>query len=192
MFQGRRRVSKVSTSANAGCAGAPRGRAGTGDRGDIGAEDAARAEGPGRRFHEPPGLGQVQHHAVHLALLDPEIDVLRADGQRDARPQPGLDVPLGAARELLAHLVGDDAARGPHQPQEHERERARAEPGLDHRLARTDVGEQGDRRQILRVDDLGAPRHLEHVLGEGGAEGQVPGALARHRDHALGEPDSAS
>ena len=46
-------------------------------------------------------------------------------------PEPRLDVPLGAARELLAHLVGDDAAGGADQPQQDERQRPRAHARLD-------------------------------------------------------------
>ena len=103
-------------------------------RGDVGAEEPARAERLGRGLHHPPRLGQVQHHAVDLALLDPEVDVLGADRQGDDRPEPRLDVPLGAARELLARLVGNHAAGGADQPQQDERQRSRAHARLDHRL----------------------------------------------------------
>ncbi len=39
-----------------------------------------------------------------------------------------------------------------------------------------DVGEHEDRPDVLRVDDLGAPGHLQNHIGESGADDQIAGA----------------
>ena len=90
-----------------------------------------------------------------------------------------MNVGQRPAGELLALLVGDDLALGPHHPKQRQRQGARPCARLQHATPRIDVSPEQDHGQVLRVDHLGAAGHLEDVLGQRGTEGQVPHAERR-------------
>ena len=73
--------------------------------------------------------------------------------------------------EVLAELVADDLGTG---PEEGHGQRTRSHPGLEHPHAGADVGLDQDGAEILRVDDLGAPGHLQHRVGQGGPHDHEP------------------
>ena len=100
-----------------------------------------------------------------------------------------LDVGERAPREILALLVRDDLALGPDGAQERQRQRARPHPRLEHVRAREDVGPEENHREVLRVDDLGAARHVEHVLGQRRAQRETARALRGAHPRAVGLAD---
>ncbi len=160
------------------------------DRRHVGEEDPARTQHARHRIHQAPRLGQVEHRPIHRLLLgQPVLDRPDAHRQGGHLAQAHLDVGEGAATEVLALLVAHDPALGPDRAQQREGQRARAHPGLEHPRAREDVGPEHHHREVLGVDDLGPARHVEHVLGEGGAQGEVARALRRPHPRAVGLPD---
>ena len=60
--------------------------------------------------------------------------------------------------------------RSRRRPQQRHGQRTRAHTGLEHLRSGEHVGVHQDRAEVLRVDHLRAARHLEDVLGEGGAD----------------------
>ena len=69
----------------------------------------------------------------------------------------------------------------PDRATERDRQRARSGPGLQHARAGEDVRVGHDRAQVLRVDDLGAARHLQHEVREPRPEGDEHHPLRRAR-----------
>src|SRR5262245_16033582 len=160
------------------------------DRGHIGEEDAARAQHAGHRIDESPGLGQIEHRAVDGLLFGESLfHGPEPDGEVRDLTHPKLDVRQRAAAEILALLVAHDPPARPHRAQERERERPRAHPGLEYAGAGKDVGPEHHDREVLRVDDLGAARHVEHVLGQGRAQRQIAHALRALDPRAVGLAD---
>src|SRR3972149_4415729 len=90
-------------------------------------------------------------------------------------PQEGLDIEPGLPQEILTHLVRNDLSLLPDRLKEADGERARTTASLDDGGARKDVPPDQDGRDVLRVEDLGAPLHLEDVLGKGGAKSDKEG-----------------
>ena len=68
-------------------------------------------------------------------------------------------------------------------------ERAGAGAGLDDAGAGEDVGHRDDLRGVLGVDDGGAARHPQRVVGQQRPEGQVVGAAGGAEHGALGAAD---
>ena len=164
-----------------------------GDRRRVGDEDPARAQHDLGVRHDLPRLGQVEHDPVERPVggIDPFVAVAAADvvaGERVGAEEPA-DVGAGPVGEVLADLVADDVGA----PAQHRhRQRARSDPALEHPHARPDVGEHADRRQVLGVDHLRAPRHLDHEVLERRAEHGVLGALRRAHDHPFGGADDVA
>src|SRR3977135_394215 len=67
--------------------------------------------------------------------------------------------------------------------------RAGAHSGLENPGPGKHVGEDEDRPNVLRIDDLRAPRHLQHVLGEGRPYGREAGAPRRAYRQSFGLSD---
>ena len=148
------------------------------DRRHVGEEDTPRPQHARHRLHQAPGLRQIEHRPIHHLLLgQPLLHRADAHDQVGHLAEPHVDVGERAAAEVLALLVAHHAALGPDRAQEGQREGARAHPGLEHARAREDVGPEHHHRQVLGIDDLGPARHVEHVLGQGRAQGQVARAL---------------
>ena len=62
-------------------------------------------------------------------------------------------------------------------------------PASSTRMAGADVRLDEDGTEVLRVDDLGAPRHLEHGVGQGGPHHHEPPARAAEDGGPLGGAD---
>ena len=104
-------------------------------------------------------------------------------------PEEGLDVRHGRLQMLLAQLVGHHPSLRADGPAQRDREGARARAGLEHARSREHVGVGHDRPDVLRVDHLRAPRHLQHVVGEPGPVGDEHHALGRLQAGALARAD---
>ena len=115
------------------------------------------------------GLGHVEQDPVEARLVDalghvPDLDPIGRVGAQRRR-----HVGLGPLGEVLAQLVADDGGAG---AQDRHGEGARADTGLEDPLPRRDVGRDQDGAEVLGVDDLGPPGHLEDDVAEGGAQHQ--------------------
>ena len=156
----------------------------------MGEDDPARPQsqlGGGRRL---PGLGKVEQHAVHVALLHPEIDVpaLEYQVRRELAERVGDRSPRGL-EELLAQLVADHQAIGPDGAQRRERQGAGAGSGLEHPSTRMQVGVDDDRAEVLRIDRLRLALAPSDLLRKSRAHSQQPRAHLRGDDHTLGPAD---
>ena len=120
------------------------------------------------------GLGHVEQDPVEAGLVDALGHVADLDPVRRVGAERGRHVGLGPLGEVLAQLVADDGGAG---PQDRHGEGARADAGLENALARPDVGRDEDGAEVLGVDDLGPPGHLQHDVAQGRAAG--PGSCAR-------------
>jgi hypothetical protein len=96
---------------------------------------------------------------------------------------------VGDLREVLAPLVGVDVPAVAHRAQQRAGQRAGADAGLEHPGARVDVRHRDDLRGVLRVDDGGAARHRQDVVGQQRAQRQVVHAPGGAHDAALGLAD---
>ena len=160
------------------------------DRRHVGEEDSARPQHARHERDQLPGLGQIEDDAVDRVFFGEAVfDGPQPDHEVRDLTEPHVDVRQRATRELVALLVGDDAAVGPDRPQERQGQGARARARLEYAAPRVDVGPEEDHRQILGIDDLGAPRHLQDVLGEDRAQRQVAQPHRAAHPAALGLPD---
>ena len=146
------------------------------DGGEVGAEDPARPQrllGMGQHL---PRLGQVEQDPVE-APLRRSPRRRRGSPPGSGAPSPTMAATLrpGPVGEVLPQLVADHLGAG---PQEGHRQRPGAHPGLEHPHARGDVRLDEDGAEVLRVDDLGASRHLEHGVGQGRSHHHEPPAGA--------------
>ena len=159
------------------------------DRRRVGDEDPAGLQHALGVRDDLPRLGQVEHDAVERPVvgIDALVAVARArrgSASSDVLAEEAAHVAAGPVGEVLAQLVADDLGA---VAQHRHRQRARADAGLEHARAGTDVGEHADRRQVLGVDDLGAARHLDHEVLERRAQHGVlraRGSSARRRPPA--------
>ena len=137
-------------------------------RRQVPAEDRARGQHGRERLERLPRLREIQDRAVEgLAAPRDVADVALAELEPVRRlPEEGLDVPNRPLLELGPQVVGDDPALGTGGPAQRQRERARTRPGLQDAGTREDVRPDQDRAGVLGVDDLGAPRHLQHEVGQ--------------------------
>ena len=78
--------------------------------------------------------------------------------------------------EVLPQLVGHHPSLGPDGPAQRQRERPGAGAGLQYPGAGRDVRLDKDGAHVLRVDHLGAPRHLEDEVGQPGPEAEQASA----------------
>ena len=60
------------------------------------------------------------------------------------------------------------------------------DPGLQHPGAREHVGQQQQRPEVLGIDDLGPPRHLEHEVRQRGPQDREPRPLGGLHTRPLG------
>ena len=158
-------------------------------RREVGDEDPAGAQGRSGAREHPPGLRDVEHDPVDVGLLHRLVDTPDLDLQVLGLAQERLDVRPGQRGKVLPQFVGDHPAFGAHRPHQRHRERPRAGPGLEDVRPRVDIAVEQHHRQVLRVDHLRPPLHLQDELGEGRAQGDDRGAARRpHRD-ALGPAD---
>ena len=117
--------------------------------------------------------------------------MLRQTG-RDRVEVAGLEVPpprafaviqrgvrVGHTGEFGSQLDGGQVAGLPHRIQQVDAHRARSGTRFEHVEAASDVAELDDLRDVLRVHDLGAARHGEHVVGETGAHDRILPAADR-------------
>ena len=144
--------------------------------GDVGDEDSARAQRGLGVLDHPPGLGEVEHGAVEIGLVDALVGAALLDRVGHVGPEEGAHVLLGPRREVRPHLVADHLGA---RSQQRHRHRARAHARLEHPGAGKHVRQHQQRSQVLRVHDLGAPRHLEHEVGKGRAHDCVAGTGPR-------------
>ena len=96
-----------------------------------------------------------------------------------------LDAGFGGnvdASRKIEGPVGDEKPAGRQELLDDGRHVAR-EMFVAHLVARTDVGMDQDRPEILRIDDLRAARHLEHVVAECGSERDEARAQGRADAH---------
>ena len=103
------------------------------DRRQVREQDAAGHERVGRVLHDPPRLGQVEHDAVELALVDAVVDVADLDVERDVGAEEAVHVLDRALGEVVADLVAGDVTRRADGAQERGRERAGADARLEDR-----------------------------------------------------------
>ena len=90
---------------------------------------------------------------------------------------------------VVADLVGDHRSGWPDSLQQRAGQRPRTGAGLEHPGAREHVAPHEDLRGVLRVDDLRAARHRQHVVGQQRAQREVGRADRGHDDAALGLAD---
>ena len=158
-----------------------------GDGRDVAEQHAAGLQRGRDDVDALPRREHVEHDAVdgcRAARLGQRL------GQVAERDRPvlgvgaveGRDVAARDLGELLAALEREEAARRADRAQQPERQRARADAGLDDGGAREDVGLREDLRGILRVDDRGAARHRHDEVAEQRTQGEVLDAdLVRRR-----------
>ena len=154
------------------------------DRRQVGTDQSAR---PQRRLgmgHHAPRFGQVEDDPVEAPLLDSLVDVAQLHPVVGTVAHHGDHIVVGPVREVLPQLVADDRGAGAEQ---RHRECPRPDARLQHPHTGGDVGLHEDGRQILRVDHLGAARHLEHHLGQGRTDHQeAPSGAAEHGGSLVG------
>ena len=144
------------------------------DRRHVHEENAAGAQHAGDRRRQLPRLRQIEHDPIdRLLLAEAILDGPQPHHEVADLAGPHVDVGQRAAGELLALLVGDDASLGADGAQQRERQGAGAGAGLQHATARVDVGPEEDHGEVLGIDHLGAPRHLQHELGQRRPEREV-------------------
>ena len=156
------------------------------DRGEVGADHPARAQRHLGVGDHPPRLGEVEHDAVEAPLLDAVVDVTQLHPVVGVVSHHGGHVVVGPVGEVLAKLVADDGRAGAEQGH---RERARTHPRLEHPHPRRDVGLHQDGGEVLRVDDLRPPRHLEDHVRQGRPHDQEPPPRAAEDGGSLVGPD---
>ena len=83
-----------------------------------------------------------------------------------------FDVLHRGPRKIIARLVADDVPAIPDGLEQRHSQCTRPGPGLEDPCAGIDIGPLEDHAEVLGIEDLGAAGHLQHVLREGGAEGQ--------------------
>src|SRR5262245_39284365 len=155
------------------------------DRREVRAQNAARSHCLDRVLHDPPGLGQVEEDAVEIALIDARVGIAHLYVEGHARSEETFDIAFRTVGEVFTDLVAGDVTVRPDRPQQRGRQRARTDARLEHSRARKDVGKDQDRADVLRVDDLRAPRHLEDVLRESGSNRRQAYAARRADGHTL-------
>ena len=140
--------------------------------GRVGHEDPAGHEGLGGMGHDLPRLGQVEHDAVQVGLVDALVAVPDLDPVAAERlvAEEVRHVGLGPGREVLADLVADDSA-----PARSRVIDSAPEPDarLEHPGAGEDVGQQQQGSEVLGVDDLRPPLHLQDEVGQGRSDDPV-------------------
>ena len=139
--------------------------------GQVGAHDPPGPQGLAGMGKHLPRLGQVQEHAVEPLFVDALVDVAYLDPVAVAARTHGGDVAAGPLGEVLPELVAHHLGAG---PQKGHRQRTRTHPGLEDPHPGGDVGLDEDGPEVLGIDHLRAPGHLEHGVGEGGPHGQEP------------------
>src|SRR5438034_1801803 len=154
-----------------------------------GGHHRAGAERRGGGIEKAPGLGQVDHQAIDLALLEAGEGVGGAEGPVGCGAVVAGDVVARQRREVLARLVGGEPPGGADGAQERDGEAARPGADLDHVGARPDVPPEEDRAYVFRIDGLRPPRQARDELRVGGAEDEERLAARRLHRAALREPD---
>ena len=132
----------------------------------------AHHQGIGDSVHRLPRFGHVQHHAVNAALLDAVVYAAYLDFQVVRFRDDAADVSHSLGQHRFINFVGDDPALAAHGPEQRGGERPRSQPTLDDRRAGEYVCKADDVAQVFRVNDLGAARHLPHIVAQRGAHGQ--------------------
>ncbi len=103
-------------------------------------------------------VGRAPHDRARTRRSPRSSCGARHDTANHVLAQEATHVRCGTRRELRA-------ARSPSRPActDHgHRQGARADAGLQHAHAGTDVGQQEQRTKVLRIDDLRTTRHLQH------------------------------
>ena len=138
------------------------------DGGQVGQKDPARPQGVAAWGSTRQGSGMSSSTG-------------RAPPRRSPRSRPGARpgsrcrVRAGRPRWPAPGWRSPRAARSRSPrppPADGHGEGARAHTGLEHPLARPDVRRHEDGSEVLGVDDLGPPRHLEDRVGQGGPQHQ--------------------
>ena len=151
----------------------------------VGEDDPALAQGLRRMGNHLPGFGKVEQHPVEVRLVDSPVGVadLHVVAVEFLGTEHRLHVPERPLCEVLPDLVADDLRPC---PEEGHRERTRPHTRLQHAHSRPDVGQHQDRAEVLRIDHLGAPGHLEYEVAEGGPERHEGAPPTRPQSTAVG------
>ena len=110
---------RCSTSSVSACRTAIRERlaelADLDDRRRVGDEDAARAQRPLGVLHDLPRLGQVEHDAVEVGLVDALVAVAQLDAvaRRALGAEEATTFLARSVGEVVAQLVADDLGARP-------------------------------------------------------------------------------
>ena len=137
-----------------------------GDLRRVGEEDPARVQRPRGVLHDLPRLGQVEHDAVEVGLVDALVAVAHLDAVAVEHlvAEEARDVLDGPGREVVAELV----ARRLSAPARSRVIDSAPDPTPDSstRAPGKMSASMQDRAEVLRVDDLRAARHLQHEVGQ--------------------------
>ena len=158
------------------------------DRGKVREQDPAR---PQRLDRAPAstsqGLGHVEDDAVEAALVDPRGHVADLDRVVDVLAEEADDVLPRRRGELLAQLVAERPT--PLREAASSTARRSPTPASSTRIPGPMSAASEDRAEVLRVDDLGATRHLQHDVGERRAQHEEACARCSPRRRALRRAD---
>ena len=116
------------------------------------------------------GSGMSSRIRSRSGLVDALGHVADLDPVGRVGPQRRRHVGLGPLGEVLAQLVA--RRRRPRPAARSSRGRPSPTPASSTRWPGRDVGRDEDGAEVLRVDDLGAPGHLQHDVAQGGPQHQ--------------------
>ena len=102
-------------------------------------------------LHGAPRLGQIEQYPVEVVDVDSVVGVAYLDVEGQIGAEKALDVAAGAVGEIGSDLVAGHVPGRPDRAQQRHRQRARADPRLEHPGAREQVGE--DRGSVRGPSD---------------------------------------
>lgn len=116
---------------------------------------------------DPPWFREVKENPIDVLFLDSLIDIADLDTVARVLTKQIPNICLGPLREILADLISDDRTSRSKRDQ---RQCTAPHTGLEYSSAGKQIGRHENRSEIFRIDDLGAPRHLENQITERGSE----------------------
>ena len=147
--------------------------------GDVRDEHAARRDHAIRLFKTVPRVKHVKHDAVEGVFRQTSRDRIEIAGPQippcGTFAKVNRRVGFGDAREFRTHLDGGEASALPHGIQQIDAHRARTGSGFQHVHTGTNITELNDLRDVLRIHDLRATRHGQHIVGQARThDGELP------------------